>query len=77
MWLSERCVDDDELGLGPSLMKLMCLHKLGLEKWLQRELGGEEWLLAGKAHPPPPFLGTEHTPSWTSGKECVMQPSSA
>lgn len=76
MGLSERCVDDDELELGPSLMKLMCLHKLGLEKWLQLELGGEAWLHAGKKHPSP-FLGTEHTVSFDSGKECFVQPSSA
>lgn len=76
MGLSERCVDDDELELGPSLMKPMCLHKLGLEKWLQIELGGEAWFRAGKAHTPP-FLGAEHTVSCDSGKECFMQPSSA
>lgn len=50
MGISERCVDDDELGLRLSLMKPMCLHKLGLEKWLQIE-PGEGGMV--------PFLGTE------------------
>jgi hypothetical protein len=47
MGFSERCVDDDELECGLRLMKPMRLHKLGLEKWLQIELGEEAWLPAG------------------------------
>lgn len=82
MGLSERRVDDDELELRPGLMKPMCLHKLGLEKWLWIELAGGKAGVGGaqlcvkKAHLPP-LLSTEHTLSWAPGEECLRQPFSA